>query len=283
MKIGLTGATGFVGRHFLRAAEQAGHEVISYSRRPTKFQRSLTAADFSDLDALVHLAGENVLGLWTKDKKRRIHDSRVEGTRHVVDHLARLESPPTIFVCASGISYYGDRGDEELNEQSTRGDGFLADVVQAWEQEAQRAAFARVVMLRLGMVLGPDGGAGKLLRRIFKLGLGGRLGSGRQWMPWIHVDDAARVIMHTLVNPLVGPINAVAPQAVTNTKFTKALASTLGRPAFFHTPQFLLKSLPGGMGAFFLDSLKVTPTALQESGFQFQFPTLAAAFHDLYT
>ena len=285
MKIGLTGATGFLGRHFTAHATQAGHEVIGYSRQTGNGHRALEAMDFSGLDAVVHLAGENVLGLWTRAKKQRIHASRVMLTQRIVTAMRSLPKPPPILVSASGVSYYGDRGDELLDETSTLGTGFLGEVVRDWEGAvAQAGDFARTVSVRFGMILGPDGGAWPLLRRIFKLGLGGRLGSGRQWMAWIHVDDAARQLLAAVETASVrGPVNGVAPQTVTNREFTRCLAQALHRPAWFPVPTVVLKMLPGGSSRMFLDSTRVMPRVWQAEEFAFQYASLETAVQALLT
>ena len=283
MKIGLTGVTGFLGRHFTECARQAEHEVIGFSRKPTSDQRDLAKLDFTGLDAVVHLAGENVLSLWTQQKKRRIQESRVALTQRMVAAMRTLAEPPPVLVSASGVSFYGDRGDEILDESSSHGAGFLGEVVRDWEAAvAEAVGFARTASLRFGMVLGPDGGAWPLLRRIFRCGLGGRLGSGRQWMAWIHVEDAVRQLLSVVeTNSLRGPINGVAPESVTNLEFTKCLAAELHRPAIFPVPTIVLKNLPGGFGRVFLDSTRVTPAAWQREGFHFHFPTLQSAVRNL--
>ena len=283
MKIGLTGGTGFLGRHFTQCARQAGHAVIAFSRKPAGDQRDLAKLDFTGLDAVVHLAGENVLGLWTREKKRRIHESRVALTQRMVAAMRTLAEPPRVLVSASGVSFYGDRGDEVLDESSTQGSGFLGEVVRDWEAAvAEAGPFARTVSVRFGMVLGPDGGAWPLLRRIFRLGLGGRLGSGRQWMAWIHVDDAVRQLLAAVEHgSLRGVVNGVAPEAVTNLEFTKCLAVELHRPAIFPVPAIVLKNLPGGFGQVFLDSTRVIPAAWQKEGFTYDFPTLQSAIRNL--
>lgn len=235
--------------------------------------------DFSGLDAVVHLGGEPILGLWTPAKKREIYRSRVDVTQQMVTAMKRLPTPPKIIISASGISYYGDRGDEILDESSSMGQGFLAEVVRDWEAAVAEAnGFARTCSLRMGMVIGRESRAWKIQRRIFSLGLGGRFGTGKQWMPWIHVDDVVGLILFALGHGnLHGPMVAVAPESVTNAQFTSELARLVRRPAFIPTPAFVLKSLPGGMGTFFLDSLKATPRAALEAGFEFEVPELSRA------
>lgn len=283
MIIGVTGASGFIGRHFSKLAEAAGHTVVGFSRKPSGSQRDASKMDFSGLDAVLHLAGENVFGLWSAGKKRRIYESRVDATRKMVAAMRSLSQPPKILVSASGVAIYGDRGDEILDESSASGPGFLGEVVKDWESSVAEANdFARTCSLRIGMVLGPDGGGWPMLKRIFKLALGGRLGSGRQWMPWIHVDDVVRMMLFAIETPtLSGPVNGVAPEEVTNLQFTKELAKAVKRPAIFPVPGFVLKLLPGGMSSIFLDSMRVRPTKAVSSGFQFKHQTLAGALADL--
>ncbi|MBP7950435.1 MAG: TIGR01777 family oxidoreductase [Verrucomicrobiales bacterium] len=282
MHIGLTGASGFIGRAFTAAATAAGHMVTGFSRHPQAGWRRLAETDFSGLDAVVHLAGENVFGLWTRGRKRNIRESRVDLTRRLVEAMTTLPKPPRILVAASGVAWYGDRGDEELDESSGLGAGFLAEVVRDWEMETARAAsFARCVSVRFGMVLGAGGGGWPKLQRIFHSGLGGRLGAGRQWMAWIHLTDAARLLLHCIESELSGPVNGVAPEQLRNADFTKLLARMLHRPACLPAPTWALKLLPGGMGRLFLDSTRVHPRRALEDGFQFTFPTLSAAVHAL--
>ena len=239
------------------------------------------------LDALVHLAGESLMGLWTAKKRERIWKSRVEFTQGLVRHLGtwKAENRPRVLVCASGAGFYGNRGDDLLDESSPSGAGFLAELCVEWEKAAKEAERLgmRVVMLRTGMVLGPDGGAFPLLKRVFGLGLGGRLGSGRQWMPWIHVEDAARLILRAVEHDdLRGPINLTAPEAVTNAVFTQSLATALHRPAFFHAPAFAMRLLLRGMAdEMLLGSQRVSPRVATDSGYNFTHPTLAGALASL--
>lgn len=283
MNIGLTGATGFIGRHFARLAIEAGHKIIAFSRRPQKGQRKWDDLDFYGLDAMVHLAGESVFGLWTKGKKQRIRSSRVVETNRMVQAMRKLEVPPKVVISASGAAYYGDRGDEVLTEQSLMGGGFLAGVTQDWESSVGAAGdFARTASLRFGIVLGPDGGGWPLLRKIFNFGIGGKLGSGKQWMPWIHVDDVVGLLLYSVEHEsMFGPINGVAPEAVTNETFTKTLGAALHRSTFLTTPEFALKMLPGGMSEMFLDSARIKPAMALNSGYVFKHPTLKGALESL--
>jgi uncharacterized protein (TIGR01777 family) len=285
MTIGLTGATGFIGRHFAAAAREAGHDVIGFSRRPDaqtgmRVWQPVQEANFAGLDAVVHLAGENLLGLWTRRKREEIRRSRIDDTRSMIVRLRALPQPPRVIVSAGGCAYYGDGGEVELTEESPPGGGFIAEVAREWEAAAMTAAnFTRVVTLRTGMVLGVDGGAAPMLRRIFKCGLGGRLGNGRQWMPWIEVSDMARLILHGVeCEALRGPVNAVAPSPVRNADFTRTLAKVLRRPAFLPVPAWVLRRLPGGMSDIFLHSQRAVPAAVMASGFSWRCPEIEAAW-----
>ncbi|MFN7565195.1 MAG: TIGR01777 family oxidoreductase [Prosthecobacter sp.] len=299
MRIGITGATGFLGRHVIRQAQGGGHELVAYSRSQLGLpvllaSQTLTQPKASPhelpetrLDALVHLAGESLMGLWTKTKRERIWKSRVEFTLGIVRHLGtwNAENRPRVLVCASGAGFYGDRGDDLLDESSPSGAGFLAELCVEWEKAAKEAESLgiRVVMLRTGMVLGPDGGAFPLLKRVFGFGLGGRLGSGRQWMPWIHVEDAASLILRAVEHDGIrGPINLTAPQAVTNAEFTQTLAQALHRPAFVHAPAFAMRLLLRGMAdEMLLGSQRVNPRVATDSGYTFAHPNLQGALQVL--
>jgi|UniRef100_UPI003783EB49 uncharacterized protein (TIGR01777 family) len=298
MRIGITGATGFIGRHLGLLARDSGHDVIAYTRqagsfvlisKETLYQSGNVphALPETNLDALVHLSGESLMGLWTAEKRKRIWQSRVDFTAALVAHLAtwKPENRPKVLVCASGAGFYGDSGDEPVDEDSSRGEGFLADVCVGWERAALSAETLgmRVVLLRSGMVLGPTGGAFPLLKRVFGLGLGGRLGSGKQWMAWIHVEDAVRIILKAIETETVrGPVNLCAPGAVTNAEFTAKLAAALKRPAFFHAPAFVLKLLLRGMAEeMLLGGQRVIPRVATEIGYGFEHPTLAGAFKAL--
>ena len=248
----------------------------------------------SGYDALIHLSGESVAGRWTENKKRRIRDSRVISTRNLATAMAKAEKPLQTFACASAIGYYQNRGDELLTEESASGEGFLAELSREWEQATQPAAHAgiRVVNLRIGVVLSPDGGALKQMLLPFRLGLGGRIGSGRQWFSWIHVDDLVAAVLHILgpnASPverrpgrISGAVNLASPHPVTNAEFTRALANAVRRPAILPIPAFLLRL---GFGEFadegLLASLRVIPKKLCENGFAFRYPELAVALEDL--
>jgi uncharacterized protein (TIGR01777 family) len=233
---------------------------------------------------LVHLAGDSILGLWTAAKRQRIRDSRVELTQRIARSLAAAAPRPATLISGSGIGYYGSRGDELLSESTTRGHDFLADICVDWEAAALSCASQgmRVVLVRTGLVLAGHGGAYPLMRRAFRLGLGGRLGSGSQWMSWIHLHDEARLILWAAEHSQIsGPMNAVAPEPVTNAQFTTALAASLHRPAILPVPAFALRAVLGDLGSMVMASQHATPQVALSHGFQFAFPTLASALADL--
>lgn len=280
MKIGITGARGFIGQHLTRLARERGHDVVAFSRQPGPGERRFSvdaAPDVSGLDAVVHLAGESILGLWTEEKKRRIRDSRVEGTRRLVDAINATPDGPRILVSGSAIGFYGDTGETIVDESSASGRGFLAEVARDWEAEATRATNARVTLLRTGFVLGKGGGAMQLIAPVFKLGGGGPLGNGRQWMSCVHVEDVAGIILHAVENDAVsGPLNAVIPEPVRNADFTKAIARAVHRPAFFPAPAFLIRTALGELSHLLLDSQRVVPTATLATGYPFRHATMDA-------
>lgn len=291
LRLGITGVSGFIGSRLVELATAAGHQIIGFSRRPERevpgvpemreFSRP-DQADYRDLDVIVHLAGEPVFGLWTQEKKRLIEQTRVEGTRDLVRGVEKLRvaERPRALICASAIGYYGDAGDDLADEDSDPGFGFLAEVVRGWETAAREASDIglRSASVRVGFVLGETGGALPLLRKIFRACLGGRLGSGEQWMSWVHVDDVARAFLECCENDsLKGPVNAVSPHPVTNREFTRTLARLLQRPAVLPAPAFALKLAPGGMGELFLHSQRVDPGVLRLGGFSWTFPYLEDA------
>ena len=243
-------------------------------------------ACFAGVERVVHLAGENISeGRWTSSKKSRILQSRIQSTQLLCRSLAELDSPPRVLVSASAVGFYGDRGAELLSEESTAGAGFLAEVCQAWEQhtEPARQAGIRCVRLRIGVVLTPSGGALAKMLPAFRLGLGGRIGSGNQFMSWIALPDLLAVIDHVLESPTIeGPVNAVAPGAVTNRQFTGALSQALGRPALLPLPAVCAKWIFGEMAeATILASTRATPAKLLASGFRFSAPEIADALQGL--
>jgi uncharacterized protein len=247
--------------------------------------RPLSPDSVSGFDAVIHLAGESIVGRWTEVKKRRILDSRTQGTKHLTEALANTAHPPLAFISASAIGYYGNRGDEILREASPSGDGFASEICRQWEAATQPAAQAgiRTAQIRLGVVMSPDGGALQKMLLPFHLGLGGRLGTGRQWWSWVSIRDVVEVIHHVLKDDsLQGPINTVAPNPVTNAEFTSTLASVLHRPAIFPMPTFIVGLIFGEMGEeLFLASQRVQPAKLAASGYQFQYPELRKALEDI--
>ncbi len=296
MKIAISGASGFIGTRLLQTLTAAGHQLYVFSRRasanlPPGVGLSVwdpiagepAPKDLRDRDAVIHLAGENVGQRWTAEAKRRILESRVNGTRNLVAALAKLTERPATLICASATGYYGPRGDEILDESAAPGNGFLAEVCAAWEREARAAESLgmRVVRVRIGLVLDAHGGALQRMLPPFRMGVGGRLGEGRQWMSWIHLDDLAALFRFALEHPLAGPVNGVAPEPVTNADFTRALAKALRRPAFFPVPGFALRAMFGEMAEMLLTGQRVEPRAAQAASFRFRFPRLDGALADL--
>jgi uncharacterized protein len=295
MKIAVTGSTGLIGTPLTVALRQRGDQVVPLVRRlPSQGEHAIAwdpergtidRARLEGMDAVIHLAGENVFGRWTAGKKRRIRDSRVNGTRLLVDALAGLQRRPGTLLASSAIGYYGDRGEEPVTEESAPGDDFLAQVSRDWEAATTPAVRAgiRVVNMRTGVVLAPDGGALATMLPPFRLGLGGRVGSGAQYVSWIERDDIIRAILYVLDNPhLVGPVNLTAPHPVTNRELAKTLGRVLGRPAIVPVPAFALKLAFGTDGAAMLQSgQRVLPARLVSSGFHFSFTALEPALRHL--
>ncbi len=294
MKVLVSGSSGLVGSALVPFLTTGGHEVVRLVRsdpgeaevRWDPEAGSVDTAGLEGLDAVVHLAGENIAaGRWTEEKKQRIRDSRVEGTRLLCETLAGLEQPPRALVCASAMGYYGDRGDEVLTEESDPGSGFLPEVCREWEAAAGPAAEAgiRVVNLRFGIILSPEGGALAKMLFPFRMGAGGRLGSGDQYMSWISLDDAVGAIHHALATEtLEGPVNGVGPQPVTNAEYTKTLGRVLVRPTIFPMPAFAARLAFGEMAdALLLSSARLEPARLQATGYAFQHPELEGALKHL--
>lgn len=296
-RILISGASGPIGTALLPPLKSSGVHISRLARPGAKYSASdeqqvpwnptqpLSPENVSGFDAVIHLAGESIVGRWTEAKKREIRDSRVKGTSNLARALAQAKQKPQVFICSSAIGYYGDRGDEVLTEQSSPGTGFLPEVCVEWEAAAMAAIDAgiRTVLMRTGVVLSPKGGAlGKMLTP-FKLGVGGRIGSGRQWMSWIDVQDMVGAICFMLQNESIrGPVNMVAPNPVTNAEFTKTLASVLSRPAVFPVPAFAVKLGFGEMGeTALLGSQRVEPRRLVESGYSFRFSGLSASLKHL--
>jgi uncharacterized protein len=290
LRILISGSSGTVGSALVPFLGSDGHEVVRLSRGPSAPRKSilwdparpLPPETVSGFDAVIHLAGESIVGRWTEAKKRHILESRTSGTRHLSEAVARASPRPTVFISASAIGYYGDGGDELLTENSPSGQGFTAEICRAWEAATRPAeeAGVRTVSLRIGVVLSPAGGALQKMLLPFRLGLGGRIGSGQQWWSWIQVQDLVGAIRHTLTHDLRGPVNAVSPTPVTNAEFTRALASALSRPAIFPMPAFAVRLIFGQMGEeLWLASQRVVPAKLRESGFRFQYPDLRSAIN----
>ncbi len=292
----ISGVTGFVGRPLARALGAAGFEVEGISRDPIRAcervpelrtahrLEALDGALLSQMSAVVSLAGEPVTGRWTAAKKRRIEESRTEGTRCIVDAIADAEVRPEVLISASGMSIYGDRAEDELTEAEPAGRGFLADVCVEWEREAMRAAElgVRVVRLRIGMVLGPGGGPLATMLRVFRARLGGRIGSGQQWWSWIHVDDLARVVLAAIEDGgLEGVYNAVAPSPVRQAEFARVLGQVLGRPAIVPVPGLALRVVLGELASELLASRRVIPRRLRDAGFGFRHRDLEAALRQV--
>lgn len=302
MRILVSGSTGFLGTSLIEALERDGHSVARLTRpeggRPgAKGQQGLAirwdpvngqleAAAAEGADALVHLAGASIAGgRWSRARKNLLRTSRIDATRQLMGALSRLQRPPRVILAASAIGYYGDRGDETLTESSSPGNDFLATLCREWEAEASRGKEfgARVVMLRFGIVLAVHGGALPRMLLPFKLGVGGRLGSGRQWMSWITLTEAIEIVRFALASAAFsGPVNTVTPQPVTNKEFTRILARVLHRPAVFPAPAFALRLALGEMAdALLLSSQRVAPAKLQQAGYRFAHPDLGAALYEV--
>ncbi len=292
----LTGATGFVGKRLVSALLSGGHRVnyLGRKRSPELDSRAAfhcwSAGEDPPLnsvprmDAVIHLAGEPIAQRWTADARKRIYDSRIVGTRNLVSAIGALKYKPAVLVSASAVGYYGDRGDEILTEQSAPGSGFLADLCVHWEREAFQARNLglRVVPIRVAPVLGREAGALSKMLTPFKFGLGGKVGSGRQWMPWIHIDDLVRLFIFAAENNDVHePLNGSSPAPVTNAEFTRAFAAVLKRPAPWTIPRLALKLALGEMSDALFDSQRVAPAATEQSGFRFDYPELKAALENL--
>lgn len=291
-RIGITGVTGLVGSELARELRRQGMGVVGYSRalRPLEMAdevRSFQELDVRGLEAVVHLAGESILGRWTSEKKGRIRASRVDGTRRVVQALSESSEGdrPSALICASAIGFYGDRGDEWLTEASGPGKGFLAGVAQEWESEARKAEElgVRVVCGRLGVVLAAEGGAAPLWQRIFEVGLGGRLGSGRQWVSWVGIRDLVAMLVEAVrAEDLRGAVNLVAPNPVRNEELTRVIAGVAGRPAMLPVPAFALRLVLGGMEEMLLQSQRVEPAVLRGRGFNWSQPELEGALREVF-
>mgnify|MGYP000138556880 CR=1 FL=1 len=299
MKIWITGGSGFVGSHLSARLLDAGHAVVAVGRSP-EFDgirhenfRYVSAdtreagqwqEEIREADAVVNLAGKSIFAYWTEATKKEIYDSRVETTRNITAALDGAPGRETVLVSTSAVGYYGDRGDDILTETSARGEGFLADLSRDWEDAAMAAAEkgVRVVIVRFGIVLDKDGGALKQMLPPFRLGLGGPLGDGRQWFPWIHMDDLVSAILFALAEPEIsGPLNLTAPNPVRNRQFVRAMGRVLRRPAFVPVPGFALKTALGEFGEVLLSSQRALPVRLLDSGFHFEYPDIGPALKQL--
>ena len=292
----ITGASGFVGSQLVERLDDS----IAISRNQARTADSLGIensrvipwdgqSEFPILQSpasirgFVNLMGESIAhGRWTDAKKKRIRDSRVLGTRHIVDSMIKHRRFPEVFVSASAIGFYGDSGESPIDESHDAGSGFLTDVCVEWENEAKRLEEhnVRVVLLRIGIVIGKDGGAFKEMAPMFRWGLGGRLGSGKQWVSWIHVKDLVAMIDFCLSNPIAGAVNATSPNPVTNSQFTTAMANELRRYAIFPAPQFLLRMVLGEFADSLFFSQRILPNNALSHGFKFEFETIQSAIAD---
>lgn len=291
--LGIVGASGFIGRELARQATAAGWKVCGFSRTARGPAEGIPSwrpwaevPDFRGLDALVNLAGEPVNRRWTAERRKLFHDSRIGVTEWIAAGLEVLHAAerPRVLVNSSAVGIYGDRGDEILEDDAAPGSGYLADLCRDWEKAADAVAVLglRVMKWRTGVVLGREGAAFKQMMIPFRLGVGGRLGSGTQWMPWIHVEDLAASMLHGIGHAtLSGPVNGTAPEPERNADFTRKLAKALHRPAMLPVPPFALKLALGGFASAVLSSQRAVPRALLESGFKFRYPTLEMALGDL--
>jgi len=296
MRVGVTGGTGFLGSRLVDGLRRRGDIPVVFTRNPSRGSaatgvecraweatRPLPPEHLRDLDALVHLAGESVLGFWNEEKKRKIRDVRVLGTRNLVEGLREAEPRPRILLSSSGSGYYGEGGETVLTEASPRGGGFLTDLCVDWEAEAlgAQALNVRVVLLRTTLPLDPRGGILRGLLIPFRLGLGAVLGSGRQWMPWIHIQDWVEMVLFALDQEAMrGPLNLAAPQPVRNRELTRTLARVLRRPAFLRLPAFVLARFEQGReGA--LVSQRIVPAKAEGLGFRFRHPDLEETLRSL--
>jgi hypothetical protein len=294
MKVLIAGATGLVGTALKRSFSKKGIDVTDLVRTAPKVglpevewhpnKGEIDRAALEGFDAVINLAGESIAeGRWTEEKKKRIRDSRIQGTKLLSETLATLSTPPRVFLCASATGFYGSRGDEILDEDSAPGKGFLADVCREWEEATRAASNAgiRVVNLRFGPIFSAEGGMLSKVLTPFKLGVGGKVGSGKQYVSWVAMDDVVGTVNFALDHEeLSGPVNVVAPEAVTNQEFTKTLGKVLSRPTFFAVPEFAARLAFGEMAdEMLLASQRVVPKRLKDAVYQFRYPELERALH----
>jgi uncharacterized protein (TIGR01777 family) len=292
-RILVSGSSGPIGAALLPSLKAQGFAIMRLVRKSASGSdqivwdpsRPLSPDLVSGFDAVIHLAGESIAGRWTDAKKRRILESRSQGTGNLAQAAAKASQPPRVFISASAIGFYGNRGDEVLREDSPSGEGFAAEICRQWEAATQPAAQAgiRTAQMRIGVVMSAEGGALPAMLTPFRMGLGGRLGSGRQWWTWVSVRDVVGAIQQVLNHDsLSGPVNAVAPNPVTNAEFTRILASVLNRPAIFPMPAFAVRLIFGEMGEeLFLGSQRVEPAKLVATGYQFRHPDLKNALKEI--
>lgn len=297
MKVLLSGASGFVGAALQKHLKSCGHQVVRLVRDPKSLaddtifwdpeHGKADAADLEGFDAIINLSGENIAGSrWNDKQKTQILESRVKSTFTLAKILAKLKRPPEVFICASAVGIYGNRGNQLCNEDTPSGNGFLAEVCRKWEAAAAPAKDKgiRTVHLRFGIVLSKKGGALAKMLPPFKLGLGGRFGDGKQYMSWITIEDLVAIVLFAMTQRrLQGPVNTVTPHPVTNEQFTKSLGKAIKRPAFFNVPAFMLKAIFGKEMAeeMFLNSTRVEPLRLNEAGYSFLYPELNTALQHL--
>ncbi|MBA2406097.1 MAG: TIGR01777 family protein, partial [Bdellovibrionales bacterium] len=299
MKVVVTGATGFVGQVIVKQLLASGDEVVVLTRNVARaaitlgssckyFQwddtNSLPPVEaFQGVDGIINLMGESISKRWDENQKKKIYNSRINGTRRLVEVLEKLPQRPKVFVSASAIGIYGNRGDEDINEESTVADDFLGKVCKDWENEANKARNfgARVVIIRTGVVLGRGGGALEKMLPVFKMGVGGPLGSGKQYLSWIHIEDLASMYLEALKNNSIKAVlNGTAPYPATNAYFSKMMGKVLRRPAFLPTPAFAMKIAFGEMSQIILEGQKVLPVKFKEMNFRYRYPTLEMALKE---
>lgn len=301
MKVMVTGATGFVGKELIKKLNEKGHEIMVLTRNPdtarfhlpvhcgirywNPVSHGIPPSTLKGVDAVINLAGEGIAdGRWSPERKRKLAQSRVLSVRRLIDAMNYMNNKPKVFVSASAIGFYGDRGDELLDESSSEGKGFLSEVCRGWENEIIKAKDLgiRTIAFRIGVVLGHDGGAMSKMLPPFKLGVGGRLGSGSQWMSWIHINDLVNMMVHAIENPSIdGIYNAVSPNPVRNRRFTRILGQVLKRPTIFPVPKFVLKIILGELSELLLGSQRVIAKKFSDTGFEFKYPQIQEALQEV--